>query len=439
MSEWNEVKLSDISTQKKGINYKSENYCAKEFGYPFITIKCFVKGGGYEPKGIKYYNGPYTKADQLNQDDILFSITDLTRAGDIVGSPLKVPFFGENLFALGSMDCMKIQPDISLCDGSFLYHRMMLSDIRRQMVAYSAGSTVLHLDTKQVPKMRIKIPNNIFTQNKIANILDTNDQAIEKTEALIEKYQQIKTGIMQDLFTRGIGVDGKLRPTREQAPELYHETQIGWIPKDWSFDSLKNIFGAKSIVNGPFGSDLLTTELHLEGIPVLYCQDIKPNKFNRVSNSNVTPIKAAQLSFCNVKTQDILLAKVGAPPCDSCVYEDEENAIVTQDVIRIRPLSTHNPYYFSSWFNSNNGRKAVRKISIEGTRERVSLGEYKSLLMPLPVIKEQILIGERIKSIQDLINREIDALNKYKKEKLGLMEDLLTGKRPVDAIETAHV
>ena len=35
---------------------------------------------------------------------------------------------------------------------------------------------------------------------------------------------------MHDLFTRGVTADGKLRPPREQAPELYQETPVGWIP-----------------------------------------------------------------------------------------------------------------------------------------------------------------------------------------------------------------
>ena len=90
-------------------------------------------------------------------------------------------------------------------------------------------------------------------------------------------------------------------------------------------------FGSKNITNGPFGSDLLTSELKKEGTPVLYCQDIKPGVFERVSSSNVTELKAAQLSFCNVRNGDILLAKVGSPPCDSCIYDKEEVGVVTQD------------------------------------------------------------------------------------------------------------
>ena len=154
-------------------------------------------------------------------------------------------------------------------------------------------------------------------QQRIALVLETIDQAIEKTEALIYKYQQIKAGLMHDLFTRGLTADGKLRPPREQAPELYQETPIGWIPKEWEVKALRQLVGAENIVNGPFGSDLLTSELRAEGVPVLYVQDIKPGWFRRISMAHVTKFKAAQLSFCNVRKKDILVAKVGAPPCDS--------------------------------------------------------------------------------------------------------------------------
>ena len=44
---------------------------------------------------------------------------------------------------------------------------------------------------------------------------------------------------MNDLFTRGIGPDGKLRPPRSQAPELYKKTELGWIPKEWEVETLR--------------------------------------------------------------------------------------------------------------------------------------------------------------------------------------------------------
>ena len=40
--------------------------------------------------------------------------------------------------------------------------------------------------------------------------------------------------MMHDLFTRGIDPKtNKLRPKYEYAPELYKETELGFIPKEW--------------------------------------------------------------------------------------------------------------------------------------------------------------------------------------------------------------
>ena len=57
MSDWYEMTIGSVATLRKGISYKSEDYCNEGSGYPFITIKCFVKGGGYEPSGLKYFDG----------------------------------------------------------------------------------------------------------------------------------------------------------------------------------------------------------------------------------------------------------------------------------------------------------------------------------------------------------------------------------------------
>lgn len=79
-------------------------------------------------------------------------------------------------------------------------------------------------------------------QRRIAEILSTVDEAIEQTEALIAKYQQIKAGLMHDLFTRGVTADGRLRPTRAQAPHHYKKSAIGWIPKEWECFTIGELF-----------------------------------------------------------------------------------------------------------------------------------------------------------------------------------------------------
>lgn len=75
-------------------------------------------------------------------------------------------------------------------------------------------------------------------QLRISEVLAGVDEAIEQTEALIAKTQQIKVGLMHDLFTRGVTSDGQLRPTRENAPQLYKESPLGWIPAEWEVRQL---------------------------------------------------------------------------------------------------------------------------------------------------------------------------------------------------------
>jgi type I restriction enzyme S subunit len=78
-------------------------------------------------------------------------------------------------------------------------------------------------------------------QRKIDRILTRLDNLIEKTEALITKYQAIKKGMMHDLFTRGVAEHGHLRPSHAEAPDLYKLSELGQIPASWCVQSLGQI------------------------------------------------------------------------------------------------------------------------------------------------------------------------------------------------------
>jgi type I restriction enzyme S subunit len=267
-------------------------------------------------------------------------------------------------------------------------------------------------------------------QDRIAEILSALDEAIEQTDALIAKYQQIKAGLMHNLFTRGVTPDGHLRPTRAEAPPLYKESLLGWIPKDWCVIPLASFATTRpsGFVNGPFGSDLLTSELRDSGVPVIYVQDIKEDEYRRISIANVTEQKANELLVCNVRSGDVLVAKVGDPPGIAAPYFEDKRAVVTQDVIRIRPADDVVTSFLASLLNSTVGRRAIRRITIEGTRARVSLTEFKRLLLPKPAPGEQQLISERISAVQRLLSAFNIEVAKLKTTRHGLLHDLLTGR-----------
>ena len=61
------------------------------------------------------------------------------------------------------------------------------------------------------------------------------DRAIEQTKALISKQQRIKTGLMQDLLTRGIDEGGNLRSEQNHK---FKDSPLGRIPVEWESASL---------------------------------------------------------------------------------------------------------------------------------------------------------------------------------------------------------
>lgn len=77
-------------------------------------------------------------------------------------------------------------------------------------------------------------------QRAIAAVLDTLDDAIQKTEQIIAKLKQVKQGLLHDLLTRGIDDNGELRDP-ERHPEQFQDSPLGRIPKGWEVLGLTDI------------------------------------------------------------------------------------------------------------------------------------------------------------------------------------------------------
>ena len=89
--------------------------------------------------------------------------------------------------------------DFKDIDGKYLYYLMHI--IKRDLIRVSVGTTVISLRLPHFQNLKIIFPENPKEQQKIAEILETVDKAIEQTDKIIEKYKHMKQGLMQDLLT----------------------------------------------------------------------------------------------------------------------------------------------------------------------------------------------------------------------------------------------
>lgn len=175
--------------------------------------------------------------------------------------------------------------------------------------------------------------------------------------------------------------------------------------KEYSLNDLKD-GGNSSFSNGPFGSDLLTSELQEEGVPVIYIRDIRNGYFKWKSNVYVTEQKARSLANCQVLPDDIIIAKVGDPPGISAIYpRGLPMGIITQDVIRLRVnKNIVLPIYLSFFINSEKGKALIKKISVEGTRNRFPLRDFKNSRINIPSIELQTKFTQLVEKVDSLKN-----------------------------------
>lgn len=320
-------------------------------------------------------------------------------------------------------------------DLRWLFYSLLNFDLTKLNEATGVPS----ISRDWLSKIKLYVPDHSH-QQKIATILQTIDQTIEKTEALIEKYQQIKAGLMHDLFTCGITADGKLRSPREQAPELYQETPIGWIPKEWEYETIDLI--KESLVDGPFGSNLKTEHYVIDpGVRVVRLQNIQATNYNDNDKAFVSEKHANSLLRNKVVGGDILIAGLGEeryPVGRACIYPSSlPHAINKADCFRLR-CNQHKMInsFMMLFLNTSAARNQIIKYEQGVTRPRINLGNMKRLLAPKPMLDEQLVITKRIENLNRIIEIERVKLTKLNKQKSGLMHDLLTGKVAVNIDET---
>ncbi len=130
-----------------------------------------------------------------------------------------------------------VKLDRSRCDSAYIAAAFRSDFVQRQIVASQLQAAQPNLFQGAIKELQLLLPP-LPQQRKIARILTTLDNVIAQTEALIAKYQAIKQGLMHDIFTRGVDATGKLRPPQSEAPELYKQSDLGWIPKEWEGTNL---------------------------------------------------------------------------------------------------------------------------------------------------------------------------------------------------------
>jgi type I restriction enzyme, S subunit len=293
------------------------------------------------------------------------------------------------------------------------------------------------LNASSVRQLPIGYPKSKATQRKIAAILTSIDTAIENTEALIAKYQQIKAGLMHDLFTRGVLPNGQLRPPREQAPELYQETAIGWIPKEWRFSKAGSLCSLITKGTTPASADMWESS---EGIRFLRVDNLTfDGRFDFTASSyRISDITHnTKLSRSKCFPGDVLMNIVGPPLGKVSLVTPETGEVnINQAIAVFRPTASLSSIYLLRWLLSTGAKRwLLQRAKQTSGQLNLTLAMCQELDIPLPGVDKQGLMEMRLQTGERVVQSEMTRLRKLQTQKLGLMQDLLTGKVQVNVTE----
>jgi type I restriction enzyme S subunit len=305
-------------------------------------------------------------------------------------------------------------------DSLFAYY--LLRTLRPEMIRLSSGTTFLEISKSDFARIKTRRPK-IDDQRRIAAVLDTVDEAIAKTEAVIAKSRQVCTGMLHDLLTCGLDENGQIRNPITQ-PEQFKDSSVGPIPKSWRSRSLWELV--------PIAEYGISSPLYDSGkTPVL-----------RMNNLSDGEASLTDLRFTNAEIPEDLILRpndVLFNRTNSMVHVGRtgiwrgqiERATFASYLVRLSPnpdLLT--PEYLNLLLNLPETQIKMRRFATPAVQQvNINPTNLRKIVVAVPDdLQEQILVVDRISDVSENIRQRQIILTKLQSLKHGLMSDLLTGR-----------
>ncbi|EPR7549597.1 restriction endonuclease subunit S [Vibrio fluvialis] len=405
---WSEHKLGKYIRLQGGNAFKSEEF--SQSGIPVVRISNIKKDGSIViDSSVCVAPSESLARFEVGSGDVLIAMSGATTG--------KVGRYRSPKKSYLNQRVGRFLPKYDDSVSLDYVHQMTSKDSFIEAILIDAiGGAQPNISSQQIESIVSLFPP-LPEQKKIAAILTSVDDVIEKTQAQIDKLKDLKAGMMQELLTRGVGVDGK--PYTE-----FKDSPVGRIPKGWEVLPLANV---------------VERVIDCEHKTAPY---VEKSEFMVVRTSNV---RSGELLFEDMKfthsegysewtkravpsVGDVLFTRE-APAGESCLVPEGLKICMGQRMVLLRPnRELVHPCFFSMFLTSEAASKSIYELSIGTTVSRINIEDIKRIPCMLPPLDEQLKISRSIQSVQRVLDTKQRKLLSLQNNKKALMQDLLTGK-----------
>lgn len=238
-------------------------------------------------------------------------------------------------------------------------------------------------------------------QRKIAAILSSVDETIEKTEAVIAQLDVVKKAMIEELLTRGVA--GNSGP---------------WEVRPLSRVCLK-------ITDGTHRSP----PMQPKGCLYVTSKNIRPCRFDLTERIYISEADHREIfARCDVRKGDVLLTKDGASTGNACLNPLDEPFSLLSSVALIRPNPTLlDPRFLVQFLVSDKGRRLTAAGMNGLAIRRLTLDKINRLPVPVPDLESQQLIASAAEAVDQVRSATESELAEINGLKLSLSSSLLCG------------
>ena len=420
ISGWSKIRLGDIVRVQGGFAFKSNDF--QDEGIPIVRMSDLNNGS------LNLNDSARIKAEKLK----FFTDFELKDGDFLVGMSGSINNFAivqeQDLPAYLNQRVGRFElRNKNGVDYKYITQVARSASYRQYIQLVAAGAAQVNISTSQIEDFEFDLPI-IAEQAKIAEILETADQNIEQTEALIAKQKRIKTGLMQDLLTKGIDEQGNIR---SEDTHEFKDSPLGRIPVEWEVYKIDDLATHVSSGVTPKGGESVYQN---DGILFIRSQNVhfRGLKLNDVAYISEEIHRSMKRS--EVFENDVLLNITGAS-IGRCCYMPNFNckANTNQHVctIRLKEANSCDAGYLSYVIESSIGQNQILQFNAGGNREGLNYQQVRSFQIPWAKDDERLRIFTIINSLNETIETLNSELNKQYRLKTALLQDLITGKKRV--------
>jgi len=394
-TDWERVKLRKlVAIDKESLGAKTPP------DYEFLYASLSDVNSGVINKDlplIKFSDAPSRARRKVKKGDVLFSTVRPNLEG-------YARINGQVSNLIASTGFAVLSPK-EITDTDFIYQYLYSYDIKRQIYALVVGSNYPAVNSSDVANLKFSIPKSISERQAIAALLSTWDEAIEKTERLVQAKEKRFNSLLRELISE---------PRNRQKVTGWKNVLLGDVCKIITSNVDKKTSPDETPVHLCNYMDVYRNYYITKGL------DFMP------ASATASEIEKYQL-----RIHDVLLTKDSETPDDiansACVLDVPENLLCGYHLALLRPKKNIFGPYLNFALHTPRIRYEFSRQANGATRFGLTMSAYNMVEVPLPPVEAQKDIAEALTASQHEIDLLKQLAGKYKTQKRGLMQKMLTG------------